>query len=276
LVSGFQFRFPTRQSPHEILKNLQDSYTISLSLRKLKHLQEHGWIGSRWGVIPWGFFSPNIHMSEVLYEDDHVLSVYKPPFVTVVGPKGRPSLLSFWKKRYPKISAVHRLDFETSGVVVFTKTAKAYQEMLRSFRERGVQKKYLLVMKGKPTRKGWDVNIPLQRYGNKVVEGSKFLKRSSSQIKSAKTKFSFQKSFKGKDGKAFSVLEACPLTGRRHQIRFHIYKSGYSVVGETLYGGMDPMRARGSRLMLHAQSLSVSLFEKVVRVSCPAPPDFIC
>lgn len=245
---GFLFKFPSRKSPHEILKCLEESYSVFLSGRKLKILQEHSWIGAGWGVIPWGFFAPRIDESQILHQDRSVLAVYKPPFITVVGPKDKPTLLSLWRRRYPKLSAVHRLDFETSGVVIFAQTPKAYEMLVKKFKEHQVKKTYVLVMKGMPKQKSWEIKRP-------------------SEI----TRFCWVRSMD-----EYSIIKAHPVTGKRHQIRIHMVQSGYRIVGESQYGGVDPLRTHGLRLMLHAQSLSVTLPTGVVTVSCAAPADFIC
>lgn len=171
---------------------------------------------------------------ETVYEDDNILVVNKRAGIEVVSDDDR-NLLDILKLTYNTLYAVHRIDRNTQGLVVFAKTEQAEKELLEAFKKRTIIKKYLLKVKGK-------VNIDAIKHKmflKKFSESSKVL---ISEIKTSGyeeivTKFSLVKYVENQ-----TVLQAELVTGKTHQIRAHIAYFGYPIVGDGKYGmGGDVM-----------------------------------
>ena len=161
-----------------------------------------------------------------------------------------------------KVFTVHRLDRETSGLVVFAKNPDSHRELSLAFETRSVEKRYIAIVRGRPSWKEYSCDLPLVPNGNKkhltIVDHF--------QGKKSLTHFSLI----GSAGN-YSVLNAIPETGRTHQIRVHLTNIGYPIVCDEFYGNSkgvflssfkrgykgDPKQERPllSRLGLHALSL---------------------
>lgn len=165
---------------------------------------------------------------EVVFEDDNILIVNKRAGIEVVSEDDR-NLLDILKLNYSILYAVHRIDRNTQGLVVFAKNDQAEKELLEAFKKRTIIKKYLLKVKGK-------VNIDAIKHRmflKKLSESSKVL---ISEIKTSGyeeivTKFSFIKYLDNQ-----TILQAELVTGKTHQIRAHIAYFGYPIIGDGKYG----------------------------------------
>jgi len=166
--------------------------------------------------------------------------------------------------KIPKLFTVHRIDKETSGIVVFAKNKETHRSLSMAFEERLVLKKYVLIVHGRPSWKETTCDLALVPNGNKkhMTIIDKF--RGKESITDFTNLYSAAN---------LSVLEARPKTGRIHQIRVHAAALGHPVVCDALYGKMSPIKLssfkRGwkgdpqeerpllSRLGLHAQELTL-------------------
>ena len=165
---------------------------------------------------------------EIVYEDDYVLIVNKRAGIEVVSEDDR-NLLDILRLTYNTLYAVHRIDRNTQGLVVFAKTKESEIELLEAFKKRTIIKKYLLKVKGK-------VNIEAVKsrmFLKKLSESSKVL---VSEIKTSGyeeivTKFSLVRYLNNQ-----TILQAELVTGKTHQIRAHIAYFGYPIVGDGKYG----------------------------------------
>jgi len=170
--------------------------------------------------------------------------------------------------RWAELAIIHRLDKETSGVLVFSKTRLANRSLTDQFTNREVRKKYLLLTDRAVPSKEILVRTALKRVGEKYV--SRPL-HAGGQI--AETRFRRVPSVECRVSSAISVrlqlVEVEPLTGRTHQIRVHAAESGFPVFGDTLYGG-----TAAERMYLHAMELRLSHPETGKEMSFHAPPDF--
>jgi 23S rRNA pseudouridine1911/1915/1917 synthase len=209
----------------------------------------------------------------IVYEDEHVLVVDKPPGLTVHPSPGHPrgTLVNALIARYPALESVgapgrpglvHRLDKDTSGLLVVALTPEAHAGLSRQLRERTVAKVYLALVRGHPEPSEGLVEAaisrdPRHRQRMGVVEGGR----------AAATRYTTVRRFNG-----YTLLEVRPHTGRTHQIRVHMSAMGHPVAGDSKYGGRAPFL---KRQFLHAHRLGFGLPPGGERVEfeSPLPPD---
>lgn len=187
----------------------------------------------------------------VLFENDDVLAVDKPEGIVSIaeaGKGGLPELLrgQFAGKLYP----VHRLDKEVSGVILFAKNAEAHRFLNAGFERREVKKTYLALVHGAIEQNRGVISTPIREFGS----GRMGVDRGAG--KPAATEFKVYRRVKG--GGGFTLVRAYPATGRRHQIRVHLYSIGHPIVGDRKYGERA-VQEKFPRLMLHALSLEITL-----------------
>jgi tRNA pseudouridine32 synthase/23S rRNA pseudouridine746 synthase/23S rRNA pseudouridine1911/1915/1917 synthase len=188
----------------------------------------------------------------MLYEDRDLLVVDKPPGLLTMGTDSEKTrtayfiLTDYVRKGYSKSSKrifiVHRLDRETSGIVVFAKTIEAKLRLQRQWNE--TEKKYVAVVHGRCKKMAETITTYLAENKAHVVY---------STADPAKGRMSRTAYRVLKQTENFALLEVSLLTGRKHQIRVHLAGIGHAVVGDQKYGIEDN---RHSRLALHARSLS--------------------
>ncbi len=188
----------------------------------------------------------------ILYEDRDILVVDKPTGLLTIATDREKSrtayfiLTDYVRKGYSKsrnrIFIVHRLDRETSGVLVFAKTAEAKLSLQNQWKT--TEKKYLAVVHGRCDRESETITTHL-------AENKAHFVYSTSDTKNGRLSRTAYKVLKEANG--LTLLEVRLLTGRKHQIRVHLADIGHAVVGDQKYGKED--RAH-TRLALHALSLS--------------------
>lgn len=188
----------------------------------------------------------------ILYEDRDILVVDKPAGLLTIATdreKRRTAyyiLTDYVRKGYSKsrnrIFIVHRLDRETSGVLVFAKTAEAKLSLQNQWKT--TEKKYLAVVHGRCARESGTITTHL-------AENKAHFVYSTSDREIGKLSHTAYEVLK--DAKGFTLLEVRLLTGRKHQIRVHLAGIGHAVVGDQKYGKED---LGHPRLALHALSLS--------------------
>ena len=211
---------------------------------------------------------------DVIYEDDDLVAISKPAGMVVHPAHGHRegTLVNALLARYPTLAVgdagrqgiVHRLDRDTSGLIVVAKTDKALQHLREQFKQRKVKKTYLALVHGRPPSADGIVEAPVgrnprQRKRMAVLAGGR----------AARTAFHLME-----DLNEYSLLTVSPETGRTHQIRVHLAWVGMPVVGDRVYG-----RRRNHlglrRQFLHAWRLS---FERPggkgrLDLESPLPPD---
>lgn len=198
---------------------------------------------------------------EIIYEDEKVLVINKPAGLVVHPGAGNPSgtIVNALLAYFPPIrdvgepdrpGVVHRLDKDTSGVLIFAKTNDAYKWLVRQFKSREITKTYLALVDGHPPTPTGRIEAPIER--DSVVR-TRMAVGIRGQGKSAVSEY-----FERLKYENHSLLEVHLITGRTHQIRVHLSYIGVPVVGDTLYGHRHssiPM----DRFFLHAKLLSVRL-----------------
>ncbi len=183
----------------------------------------------------------------VIFEDEHLLVVAKPAGWNTHAPspfagEGIYDWLRQREPRWSSLAILHRLDKETSGVLVFGKTPLANKSLTEQFTERHVHKKYLLLTDHKVPQKEFTVKTSLVRVGEK------YMSRAGGEM--AETKFTPITDSKFGNSR-LKMASAEPLTGRTHQIRVHAAESGFPILGDLLYGG-----TASSRVFLHASEIA--------------------
>lgn len=205
-------------------------------------------------------------MPNVLLETNDFVVVEKPHGLLTHGVFGgsAPSVSSWFAETYPdskevgeplvtsrgnvmRPGIVHRLDKDTSGVMVLAKTDTAYQSLKRQFGKREVRKEYLAVVSGVIDQVQGSIRVPIGR-DPKVASKRRTGSSAVAPLRDAVTHFVTQ----GNDGH-MTLVRLRPITGRMHQIRVHLSHIAHPVVGDPLYSGKRFVPA--DRLMLHAVSL---------------------
>jgi 23S rRNA pseudouridine1911/1915/1917 synthase len=207
----------------------------------------------------------------IIYEDEEILVIDKPAGVAVhsgVGREGEPTVVSSLLAQGVKlrggngdrVGVVHRLDADTSGVMVLTKTEEAHRCLIGQFQRREVEKEYLALVAGEVEPDRGVIEGPIGRDPHRprwmgIVAGGK----------EAITEFEVLER-----GEGLTLLLVRPKTGRTHQIRVHLSSIGHPVVGDPLYG-----RGEG-KLMLHSWKMTFRhpRTGESVSFSAPPPPEF--
>ena len=228
---------------------------------------------------------------EVVYEDDDLVAVNKPPG-QITAPKHRYTGGSIVNRIIGNMgfepAVLHRLDMDTSGILLFAKARDIVPAIHAAFRDKTIQKRYLALAIGSPEWEELTVNEPIARVDDDVVA-----RRVHDEGKPAMTKFRVigkspdadisegvpgewaSEAVSGSSSlqQGVSLIECFPLTGRTHQIRVHLAHAGHPIIGDELYGITGPWMGRQA---LHAFQLT---FEhprngKSLTLCAPVAEDF--
>jgi 23S rRNA pseudouridine1911/1915/1917 synthase len=195
---------------------------------------------------------------EVLYADDEIVVVNKPAGMTVHPAPGHPggTLVDALLARFPEIAAmaepggvmrpgiVHRLDKDTSGVMVVARTPFARMELAREFKERTISKIYLAVVRGVIGRERFSIRRPVGRH---PIE-RKRMSVNSRHGREALSEVCVLARMLAAASAGATLVGVRPLTGRTHQIRVHLASIGHPCIGDPLYGGRQPKgQIKGSK-----------------------------
>lgn len=200
---------------------------------------------------------------EIVYQDESLLAVNKPTGLLTVpgrGPDKQDCLFSRLLESFPDALMVHRLDMDTSGLVIFARTPDAQRSLSMQFEKRAVEKVYVAIVEGLmeldegvvdyPMRKDMEQRLPPKHLvdcvrGKKATTEWRVLER----------------------GETTTRVALFPKTGRSHQLRVHMQSIGHPIVGDPIYG--HP----ADRLMLHAELLAFQhpVTGDAVRLESPAP-----
>jgi RluA family pseudouridine synthase len=234
----------------------------------------------------------------ILYEDRSVIAVNKPAGWLLApdswdrtGRNLQLALLSslnagdFWarSRNLKFLRFIHRLDAETTGILLLAKSPGALRALSELFETRAVDKRYLAVVQGIPAQTEWTCGLPL--IADPSVKGRMLVANPTADRhrgqparppsrsphaeapKDAETRFRVVQALKDK-----AVIEAHPLTGRTHQIRVHLAAAGHPIVGDALYGSAEAAASKGrQRIALRAVGLSYrDPFQKrVIKIAAP-------
>jgi len=205
-------------------------------------------------------------MIPVLFANDDLLAVNKPEGLASIpeGDKGRDCLLALLESGGTgRLYVVHRLDKEVSGVILFARNAAAHKHLNEQFRQRSVSKTYVALVHGVIAANSGTIDQPIREFGS----GRMGVDRQRG--KPCLTEFQVSERLA-----AYTLLQAYPLTGRRHQLRVHFYSLGHPIVGDRRYGDKAAQLAF-PRLMLHAQEIAFPLpTGEQITVQAPVPESF--
>ena len=204
---------------------------------------------------------------DIIYQDQYLVAVSKPAGLLSVPGRGEDkadSLATRIKVEYADALVAHRLDRDTSGLLVFPRGAAIHRQLSLMFEQREMEKSYVAVVLGKLAQEQGVVDQPLlvdwpnrPRHSVNLVNG-----------KPAQTRYKVI-SYDAASNTSRVALE--PVTGRTHQLRVHMQYLGHPIVGDTLYGGNADGRA--ARLLLHAHTLDFShpISGEMMTLSSPIP-----
>lgn len=213
---------------------------------------------------------------QIIYQDDCLVAIDKPPGMLVH--PGREAEGREWiaMKRLRdeigrKVFPVHRLDRPTSGVLLFALDKKTAALVQQVFERRHVRKIYHAIVCGLPPQR-WICELPLQTGPG---EASLAARTTFERLR--------ETSFPGNPALVLSLLEACPASGRFHQIRRHLLAAGFPIVGDFRYAGQDrshelgEILGTGTRMLLQAKVLELQHPHggQLLRIEAAGDPDFL-
>lgn len=209
--------------------------------------------------------------ASIVLEDELLLVLNKPSGLAVHGGSGlRLGLIEALRQLYPEqrfLELVHRLDRDTSGLILVAKKRVALKALHEQLRSKQVDKRYLALVKGAWPARKQHVIAALEK--NTLQSGERMV-RESVDGKPSRTEYSVLERFQGA-----SLVEARPLTGRTHQIRVHCQIGGHPILGDVKYGldedNKQAKRMGLSRLFLHAYRLQFELEGRSYRLEAPLP-----
>jgi 23S rRNA pseudouridine955/2504/2580 synthase len=194
----------------------------------------------------------------VLFEDDWLLAVDKPAGMVVHGGSGHSAgLIEALKevRGLPDLRLAHRLDRDTSGVLLMAKSLEVIRCLTGSFRERNIQKTYLALIAGHPFAHAGRIT---SRLAKGVVRGGERMVIDSEEGREAVTDYQLMIKYR-KKGFDYAMVALMPHSGRTHQLRVQLQCDGHPILGDNKYAGRDDLAVckilGGKGLMLHAWRL---------------------
>lgn len=218
----------------------------------------------------------------IIHEDQNLIVINKPPFVASLDTRegGEVNILRQAKGYHKDAQICHRLDKETSGILLIAKNPETYRAVSMAFEHREVEKVYHAVIDGRHVFENQLVDLPILNQGNKNVVIDRY------QGKPSETIFNSIRYFNH-----FTLVECRPITGRMHQIRIHLATQHAAIVGDHLYKGkpvyLSQIKKRGysrskdqeewpimKRFALHAKHIKFKLDDHTYDLGADYPKDF--
>ncbi len=223
---------------------------------------------------------------KIIYQDESLLIVDKPPGIVCFPEEqslGEQSIIGDLVSAFPDLTSVgiaprygviHRLDKDTSGLLMIAKSTSALQYFQEALQAREIEKKYLTLLVGKVKQNTGTIDALIGRSPNNRTKQACFLPLGpdggKKGLRPALTEYR-----KLKDLNGFTLVEALPKTGRKHQLRVHFSFIGHPLAGDKIYGHKNQPVPEGlSRQFLHAYYLKIKFPSGETReFSCPLPED---
>ena len=246
----------------------------------------------RSGEILEGFFSrtdltlvkPQEIPLDLIYEDKYLAAINKPPGMVVHPAPGQwegtvvNALLFYWgwngSSDLCRPGIVHRLDKDTSGVLLVAKNQQTLEQLSCAFKERNVHKQYIAVVNGYLRSQSGTIELPIGRHP---------INRKKMAIRAQGGRVAVSHYRVLAEEKSMSVVQLFPETGRTHQLRVHLAAIGHPVIGDKIYGGSeylkstDPLVRLFPRQALHAEEIRLlhPITETVLQIRAPYPADLL-
>ena len=211
----------------------------------------------------------------LLLDRDGLVAVAKPPWFTVQGSRASrlSSLEGALRRRLdcPRLTPIHRIDRETSGLVLFARSSAAASELGKQFERREIEKEYLAVVAPPPPEREWSVEGHLVRVPHRAHSRFRLAEDEREGGRFSRSAFELLETAQGR-----ALVRCRPETGRTHQLRVHLAGEGRAIVGDSIYGcGWSPGRPESAeRLQLHAHRLRFRLSDRPVELEAAPPADF--
>ena len=232
---------------------------------------------------------------QILLETEDFIVINKPAGLVVHGDgkHKEPTVVDWFLKKYPEAEGVgeameiehagetieiprsgivHRLDRDTSGVLVLAKNQETFDFFKNQFKNHTIKKKYIAVVFGWPRDERGIIEQPIGRSRSDIrAWTTKASARGT--MREAITRFTVKKKFE-RDGQKYAVVDLYPQTGRTHQLRVHMSHIGHPIVGDPIYSGKKAANLPIERTALHAEQITFKApGGKDVVVNAPVPAD---
>jgi len=234
---------------------------------------------------------------KILYEDENLLAINKPAGLVVHsdGKSKEPTVVDWILKKNPAIKnvgdpsptsldpeqagleqvvlrpgIVHRLDRETSGVILIAKNQETFEFLKNKFAEREIKKEYLALINGHLKKEWGVIDLPIGKSKTDFRKKSTHTGKLSGKIREAKTEYKLLERFD-----KYDLVQVTPKTGRTHQIRVHMRALNHPVVGDKLYGFGGSISPDGLNMhFLHAKSIELELLDGTnLKIEAELPED---
>ena len=203
----------------------------------------------------------------ILYEDDDLLLVRKPDLLLSIPgrhPMNKDCLITRLQQRYPGASIVHRLDLDTSGIMVIPLNKACHAHISRQFQQRLVEKSYHAIVYGRVASDSGEIDLPITcDWDNRPRQ-----KICHQRGKAALTRY---RVLRREKDRTRVLLQ--PVTGRSHQLRIHMRELGHPILGCDMYAHEEAL-GMADRLLLHATTLAFEHPASGIRLEGECPPDF--
>lgn len=202
----------------------------------------------------------------LLYEDEALLIYNKPAGIN----SDEQGIVNLVKSYCPSIQLIHRLDRETTGVLLFAKNSLVFNQMVEQFRAFKVQKWYIAIVDGVLEKSKGVIENYLGKkhhYTGQTIWGS---------VAKERGVYAYTEWMKMKTGEQCSLIACHPKTGRTHQIRVHLAEIGHPLLGDFQYSKQFKCFYRPDRYLLHASEIRFQhpVTQQPIRVKAPIPEDF--
>ncbi len=203
---------------------------------------------------------------KILFENNDLIAVDKPEGIASISEDdlNKETIHSILEQKLKqKIFIVHRLDKEVSGVILFAKNARTHKYLNEQFSDRTIKKSYVALVHGVLKDDEGIINKPIREFGSGRMGVDE------AKGKDSTTAYKVLKRFDN-----YTLIELNPTTGRRHQLRVHLYHIGYSIVGDKRYGDKE-LQSKFPRVMLHAKKIVFNSSPKdIVTIESEMPESF--
>lgn len=209
---------------------------------------------------------PLFNSSRILFENEHLLFYDKQDGYA----SDNPTFLHLIKEKYPYIELLHRLDKDTSGVLLFAKSPVVREAIIEAFKKHLVKKTYYALVDGIPNKTSGIIDNYLGK--KRIYEGQTIW----GEVHPSKGLHAVTAWEKVNSGKGVSLIKCFPKTGRTHQLRVHLSELGHPILGDFQYGKRFGSNFRPRRHLLHAFEMELEYpAGMLLKIRAPLPMDFV-